>query len=296
MRKEFSKYLLEKVKKQNDIVLLTGDLGFNALEELRDYLGDKFLNCGVAEQNMIGVAAGLASRGFKVFCYSIAPFVTFRVLEQIKIDCCLHNLPVCIVGNGGGYGYGIMGPTHHAIEDLTIICSLPNMTAYIPSFNNDVCSAIDSFLEYKSPSYLRLGYNSNNEKINLGLEQLKKSKEVKISIIALGPVVQNVIDIVEESECIDVFTINKIPFELTQELKTSLVLSKKLLVVEEHVRKGGIAEHIALRLMEEGIVLDCFKSLASEGYKNFRYGSQKYHQTINGLDSNNISKIVKAWI
>jgi transketolase len=87
---------------------------------------------------MVGVAAGLAYKGFEVFTYSIAPFAIYRCFEQIKIDVCIHNLPVFIVGNGGGYGYGIMGATHHAIEDIACVSSLPNMTCWIPAFTEDV--------------------------------------------------------------------------------------------------------------------------------------------------------------
>ncbi len=103
------------------MVFLTGDLGFMALEPLRDRLGDRFINCGVAEQNMVTVAAGLAKEGFDVWVYSIAPFCYARALEQIRNDVCLHGLPVRVLGNGGGYGYGVMGPTHHALEDYGIL-------------------------------------------------------------------------------------------------------------------------------------------------------------------------------
>src|SRR5215813_12665716 len=94
---------------------LTGDLGFMALEEVRSAFGERFVNLGVAEQNMIGVAAGLAREGMRVFAYSIAPFCYARPYEQIRNDICLGKLPVCLVGNGGGYAYGHMGPTHHAL-------------------------------------------------------------------------------------------------------------------------------------------------------------------------------------
>src|ERR1035438_1328963 len=112
MRKTFSN-IIEKIGEDDKIIFLTGDLGFNAFENIQTKMKDRFINTGVAEQNMIGMAAGMASKGYSVFCYSIAPFVTYRCLEQIRVDVCFHKLPVFIVGNGGGYGYGIMGATHH---------------------------------------------------------------------------------------------------------------------------------------------------------------------------------------
>src|SRR3954467_10767550 len=113
MRQAFSRALLAHAGRP-DFVFLTGDLGFKALEELRDAMGARFINAGVAEQNMVTVAAGLARESLRAWTYSIAPFMYARPYEQIRNDVCLHNLPVVLVGNGGGDGYGVMGGTHHA--------------------------------------------------------------------------------------------------------------------------------------------------------------------------------------
>src|SRR5476651_1229134 len=123
-------------------VFLTGDLGFMALEPLRDRMGERFVNCGVAEQNMVGVAAGLAREGLEVWVYTIAPFAYARAFEQIRNDVCLHGLPVRLLGNGGGYGYGVMGPTHHALVDYGALMTLQGMTAFIPAFNEDVAPIV----------------------------------------------------------------------------------------------------------------------------------------------------------
>ena len=120
MRKEFSNIVEKVINENSSSVFITGDLGYNALENVQKAAQGRFVNAGVAEQNMIGVAAGIAYNGFEVFTYSIAPFTVYRCLEQIKLDVCLHDKPVYIVGNGGGYGYGIMGATHHAIEDIAL--------------------------------------------------------------------------------------------------------------------------------------------------------------------------------
>src|SRR5215469_18103975 len=121
-----------------DFVFLTGDLGFKALEPLRAALGKRFINAGVAEQNMVCIAAGLAKTGVRAWAYSIAPFIYARPFEQIRNDVALPGLPVTLVGNGGGYGYGVMGSTHHALEDYGVLLTLPNMRAFIPAFDSDV--------------------------------------------------------------------------------------------------------------------------------------------------------------
>jgi len=138
-------------------VFLTGDLGFRALEPLRDVMGERFINAGVAEQNMVSVAAGLASGGIDVWVYSIAPFLYARPFEQIRNDICMHDLPVKLVGNGGGYGYGAMGASHHALEDYGALLGLPKMHAFVPAFASDLEQLIPRLARFPHPAYLRLG-------------------------------------------------------------------------------------------------------------------------------------------
>ena len=127
MRVEFVNAVIKHYETIRNQVFLTGDLGFMALETVREKFGKYFINAGVAEQNMISVAAGLAAEGFIPWVYSISPFATLRPYEQLRNDVCHHNLPVKIVGNGGGYGYGIMGATHHTLEDIGAMRLLPGM-------------------------------------------------------------------------------------------------------------------------------------------------------------------------
>src|SRR3954471_9353648 len=138
-------------------VFFTGDLGFNALEPLREAMGSRFINAGVAEQNMVSVAAGAASIGEQCWVYSIAPFVYARPFEQIRNDVCLHDFDVKLIGNGGGYGYGVMGATHHAIEDYGVLLTLRGMRVYVPAFDDDVEVMVPRIQASAGPSYLRLG-------------------------------------------------------------------------------------------------------------------------------------------
>jgi transketolase len=156
MRSIFSKVLVDYCTDPN-FVFLTGDLGFMALEPVQRAAGPRFINAGVAEQNMVLVAAGLARTGFKPWVYSIAPFVYARPFEQIRNGICHHRLPVFLVGNGGGYAYGVMGRTHHAIEDYGAVLTLPHMTAYIPAFAQDVPATVARVYAASRPAYLRLG-------------------------------------------------------------------------------------------------------------------------------------------
>src|SRR4051794_5962777 len=132
MRAEFAEAMLELLRRRKDLVFVTGDLGYLAFEGLAQAYGERYVNAGVAEQNAVSLAAGLARAGHLPWVYSIAAFAVLRPYEQIRDDVCLHKLPVKLVGNGGGYGYGVMGPTHHALEDVGALRALPNMKLYLP--------------------------------------------------------------------------------------------------------------------------------------------------------------------
>ena len=158
MRKEFSSWIENFGRNESRFIFLTGDLGFAALENVQAALQERFVNMGVCEQNMISVAAGLAQQGLIPLCYSIAPFAVFRPYEQIRVDLALHQMNVKIVGNGGGYGYGIMGGTHHALEDIAVLSALQPFACFIPLCNSDVDGACAALFRYVGPSYLRLGF------------------------------------------------------------------------------------------------------------------------------------------
>lgn len=157
MRTAFITTLTGIARKDPSVMLLTGDLGFTVFEGFAKEFPDRFLNMGVAEQNMIGVAAGLALSGRRVFAYSIIPFLTLRCLEHIRNDLCHHRTSVCLVGMGGGYAYGHMGPSHHALEDIAAMRSLPGMRVLCPGDTVETAAAVHAAAEHDGPCYLRLG-------------------------------------------------------------------------------------------------------------------------------------------
>lgn len=291
MRNEFSKKVENIISQKPQSVFISGDLGYNALESIQAVAKERFINAGVAEQNMIGVAAGLAFKGFETFVYSIAPFAVYRCLEQIKIDVCIHDLPVYIVGNGGGYGYGIMGATHHAIEDIGCLSTLPNMTCWIPAFNEDVEYCLNQITAKRKPAYLRLGLGKPYpQPVQISpINQIKKAGIPEITIICLGPIVNNVLDAIAGDDTIDLFTILSIPIvEFSKELLESISATKKIIVVEEHVERGGLGEHILSMLAKRDIQLIKFIGLHAMGYPSKLYGNQAFHQKESGLDAENI--------
>ena len=146
MRDFFIEELTKHATANPNIMLITGDLGFGVFDEFSRDLPAQFINAGVAEQNMTMVAAGMAIEGKKIFTYSIGNFPTLRCLEQIRNDVCYHDLDVCIVSIGGGFSYGQLGMSHHAIEDLSIMRAIPNLRIFVPGTLDDVGWAIDQII------------------------------------------------------------------------------------------------------------------------------------------------------
>ena len=298
MRKEFSEAIEKVMQEDESIVFLTGDLGYNALENLKEKFGNRFINAGVAEQNMVGVAAGMAYKGHKVFCYSIAPFVVYRCLEQFRNDVCLHNLPVFLVGNGGGYGYGIMGSTHHAIEDIGCLSGLQNVRTWIPAFSDEVEYAVSQMVEEKKPAYLRLGVGGScpeNSVLSQSLKRITVASNLKTAVICLGPIVSNVLGAIEKGSLqnqVSVYTALHLPLLLSTETISELRNFENIVVVEEHVGVGGLGQQLSVQLLENQIHPKKFVSLFAKGYPNGLYGSQKYHQAQSGLDIDSILEVL----
>ncbi|HVA07872.1 MAG TPA: transketolase family protein, partial [Acidimicrobiales bacterium] len=203
MRSEFVRALVDEAERDHRIVLLTGDLGFMALEPFRDRFPDRFYNMGVAEQNMIGVAAGLAEAGFIPFCYSIVPFAVLRPYEFIRNGPALHGLPVRIVGMGGGFEYGTAGPTHYGVEDIGVMRLLQGMAVVAPADPDQVGPALAALAAWSGPAYLRLGKNDRQfvrglkGRFELGRVQVI-SDGSDVVIFALGGIASSVVDAAEQ--------------------------------------------------------------------------------------------------
>ncbi|MFM6936825.1 MAG: transketolase C-terminal domain-containing protein, partial [Aquirufa sp.] len=186
------------------------------------------------------------------------------------MDVCIHNHAVCIVGNGGGYGYGIMGATHHANEDLACLSPLPNMICWVPAFSEDVEYCLDQIVIRKGPAYLRLGLGvSYPQPIKIGLinHVIKSNKKPRLTIITQGPVVKNAIKALEGIEDVDLFSMLTLPIlDFTSELKNSIESTQNVLVIEEHTERGGLAEHLLMRLTREKLRLNQFEAFNAKGY------------------------------
>ncbi len=272
---------------------LTGDLGFMALEPLQEALRERFINAGVAEQNMVSVAAGMARSGGKVWVYSIAPFCYARPFEQIRNDVCLNQLPVRLVGNGGGYAYGPMGATHHALEDYGVLLTLPGLRAYIPAFDADLNPMIHRLASRDEPSYLRLGRSELEIEAELPGYSPWRNLQVGDAGIALavGPLAGAIWKATRDRSRADrpsIWVISELggsPQEQPpQQLLSTISKSSVLCIVEEHVAQGGFGQQFVHTMAALGLRIPPLIHAHAQGYPSGRYGSQNWHRQECGLD------------
>jgi len=291
MRNILSSTLVEYAKNP-EFVFLTGDLGFMALEPVRAAAGSRFINAGVAEQNMVSVAAGMARLGLKPWVYSIAPFVYARAFEQIRNDVCYHNLPVFLIGNGGGYAYGVMGGTHHALEDYGALLTLPNLTAYVPAFGADIPAIAARMNAMNRPAYLRLGRDEAPADFVVPpyepLRQLLTGGGP--TLLMVGPLAGGILGALRtlpEEKRPATWVLTELPIcgeSLTEPFLADLKRSDHLLVVEEHTAQGSAGQMLAHALLLRNAGPHRFDHRCASGYPSGRFGSQNYHRRQCGLD------------
>jgi transketolase len=294
MRKAFASAVLEN-HNTDDCFFLTGDLGFMALEDVQKALGSRFVNAGVAEQNMVGVAAGLARENLRVIVYSIAPFCYARPFEQIRNDICLSALPVCLVGNGGGYAYGHMGPTHHALEDCSAMGAL-GVRVIVPAFDEDLQTLVGHFTQ---PTYLRLGYDARPAgtvaPTYSAWRQILPGK--KGALAALGPlagVAWQALQDISEAHRPTLWAVCEFEEIAIPEIFLQQVADGPLYVIEEHVAHGGLGMHLCFTLAKRGLECPAFVHRPALGYPTGRFGSQGFHRAQCGLDVASIRQMIAA--
>jgi len=301
MREVLCSELLRRTK-DKDFVFLTGDLGFMVLEPLRQSLGARFINTGVAEQNMVSVAAGLAMAGMKPWLYSIAPFIYARPFEQIRNDICMHDLPVRLIGNGGGYAYGVMGATHHALEDYGLMLTLKNMYVFVPAFASDICPIVEKLDNFRHPAYIRLGKSEAPKEFELlpysPCRQLLFGSGP--TMLVVGPLVGGIVKdlrFLDKKVRPNVWCLTELPIDINtipQPFIDDLKRSEHLFVVEEHVANGGVGQMLVYLLSLEGLVPRKVTHRCALGYVSGLYGSQNFHRKECGLDTASIIAELKG--
>lgn len=302
MRTAFLKILEDLAEGDHRINLVVGDLGFGVVERFAERFPNQFLNAGVAEQNMIGIAAGMAISGKAVFAYSIANFSTLRCLEQIRNDVCYHNANVKVVSVGGGLSYGALGSSHHATEDLAILRSLPGIIVVAPGDPVETEHAVRAIAGQEGPAYLRLGkagepiVHQKPIEFRLG-RALRVTEGTDLTIFSTGAMLHSckaASEILQacgiSTRLLSMHTIKPIDEEsiCRAALETSAIMT-----VEEHSIVGGLGSAVSEVLVQKGQRKVPFKIMGLQDRFCSIVGSQDYLRSAYGLSVENIVKNAK---
>lgn len=255
MRNTFAQIITELAQIDEKIVLLSGDIGNRMFDEFKKVANNRFINCGIAEANMMSVASGLALTGMKPFIYTITPFTTCRCLEQIKIGAAYHDAHITIVGTGSGLSYAELGPTHHSLEDMSIIGSLPNMRVLAPCDSIELKNQLREIINLKGPSYIRIGKKgepnllNENSKSYIGKAQILKNGD-DFLILGVGPILLEALkasDLLKENHkltsCIvSLGGISPLDYSFLEKMEKKNF--KYWFTLEEHGLKGGLGSEI----------------------------------------------------
>ena len=303
MRAVFNKTLLDIAKKDPRIHMVLADIGFGEIEPFRDTFPERYYNVGVAEQNMTGVACGIAMEGNIAITYSIANFPTLRCLEQIRNDVCYHNANVKIVIIGGGVSYGALGMSHHSTEDIAIMRALPNIVVEVPCDNYEAIAATHAMIEHNGPFYYRCGYKGEKD-IHSGPIDFKigKANTVRdgkdITLMFCGPIGSEVVKAADTLEAegikcriVSMHTIKPID-------KDAIIDAAKntggIVTIEEHNIIGGLGAAVAEVIADEGLSPNCFKRLAFPDVNVAKIGGQAWIREQYGLQANGIADSVRT--
>ena len=303
MRTAFIETLTRLAERDRRIVLVVGDLGFGVVGEFARRFPNQFINAGVAEQNMTGLASGMALAGKIVFTYSIANFPTLRCLEQIRNDVCYHEANVKIVSVGGGLGYGALGMSHHATEDLAILRSLPGLTVIAPGDPRETECAVEAVARASGPCYLRLGRADepivHGEPPDFAIGKALLVREgTDLTLIATGGMLAVAVSAAQtlerEGVSARVLSMHTIKPLDARAILDSARKTRVVVTLEEHSILGGLGGAVAEVLAEAGLPRVTFRRIGLPSVYTRVVGDQTHLRRVHGLDEAGVVATVRS--
>lgn len=300
MRNAFSDALVRFATRDPNVLLLTGDHGYALFDDFRKYCPTQYINAGIAEQNMVGMAAGLAKAGFKPFVYGLSAFVPIRVLEQVKIDVCHDNLPVTFVGDGAGFVYSHLGTSHQSTEDIACTRALPGLAVLSPADRFEMHACMEFAYHQAGPVYLRMGKSDRGDvhaaELNPNVGEILRIRagNDRLAFLATGSMVKTALELVQDFPETSVWSIPFIKPINRQQVIDICRQHMALVVFEEHSMHGGLgsviaeisAEHVPVRVCRIGVE-DRFSEYC---------GTYAYLLREHGLDRATIALRVRAFV
>ena len=285
MRDAFAREMTSLATERSDVALLSGDIGNRMFDRFKEIAPERFLNCGIAEANMMSVAAGMALSGLRPVVYTITPFTTTRCLEQIRIGVAYHNAPVVIVGTGSGLSYAELGPTHHSLEDIAVLRTLPGLNVLAPSDSTELIAHLRDALSDRAPTYIRIGkkgeprIHGKHAHLGKGMANLVKDG-TDLIVVGAGPIVIEALKaaaiVSEEGISVAVATLGSIK-PLDQSFLAEMAKRfPKWLSIEEHSLVGGVGSTLlewlsenkeySVRLWKSGVPDTFLHKLGNQSY------------------------------
>jgi len=305
MRTAFIQTLNDLASRDPRVCLVVGDLGYSVIEEFATKYPDQFVNAGVAEQNMVGLAAGLAMTGKVVFTYSIANFGTLRCLEQIRNDVAYHRANVKVVAVGGGLAYGNLGVTHHASEDIAILRALPNMVVLSPGDPVEARLATRALVAYDGPAYLRLGkageaiVHADEPRFELG-KAITVREGRDLTLVATGSMLVTATAVAQllakKGLTVRVLSMHTIKPLDREAVIAAATETRWIFTLEEHSVEGGLGGAVAEVLAELDGAHAPLKRIGLRPEFNKVVGDQKYLKALHGLDEDGVMKTIEPLI
>lgn len=301
MRSQFVELLINARTTNANIILLTGDLGWKVLDSFENNYPESYLNVGVAEQNMIGVAAGLAYKDFKPFVYSIGNFPSFRCLEQIRNDVSQHKLDVNIVSVGSGFSYGTLGYSHHAIEDIAALRCLPNIEIFCPAVPQQMNWVFEKLIHSRNPSYTKIPKDSEfvipDQNVHQYLDGIFQYRSgTQIALVTTGPILKNVLDAAEVLGSIG-YDVSVYSFAQIKPFPDISMLHRysSIVSIEEHTTYGGFGSSL-LEAMSNYRIYSPTLVLGTSPSLNNLVGSENYLRKSHHLDAESIVRKITEWL
>ncbi len=303
MRNAFADEITNISKEDSRVVVLSGDIGNRLFDNFKDVSNGRFFNCGIAEANMMGVAAGMALTGYRPVVYTITPFVTARCFEQIRVDVCYHEAPVIIVGTGSGLSYANLGATHHSLEDIAILRTLPGMKIFCPCDATEMRKGLRAALKQNNPLYMRIGKKGEpdltgefDEFVIGQANTLRLGNDV--CLIGSGTIMPVIMEAAEKlneqgisARIVNMHTVKPLDTKTLSELASQYEL---IAIIEEHGRIGGLYGAISEWLASQRVRPPHILSFGTDDEFMHEIGSQNFARNIFGLTSDNIAQSVST--
>lgn len=302
MRDAFSNALVRLASSDPKVLLITGDHGYALFDNFRKVFPERYINAGIAEQNMVGMAAGLARMGFKPFVYGLSAFVPVRVLEQIKLDVAHDNLPVVLLGDGAGFVYSHLGTSHQSTEDIACTRAVPQLAVLSPADRYEIAACMDLAYAINGPVYLRMGKSDRGDVHSSAINQIKAGQLLPArvgtpglpALIATGSMVRTALDIAEHGLDVAVWSAPSIKPICAETVLAIARASTGLVVLEEHSTIGGLGSAVA-EIVSDGYPTRVLRIGVADRYSK-HCGTYAYLLHEHGLDTDTIRRRIDAFI